>query len=224
MPKPKGGNLISRAEAARRRRCSRAAVTLACKGALADACVGSRIDADHAAYRFWLAAADRSPTASLTQAGAKPAAPTDIGLEFRRATLAKRRAEVQALELKLARERGGLISRELVRSHVFGHLERLHQRLLNDLLVSAATRITATSTREERIAILRELVGTELGAAKEAVIRSLRAITAEAPADAVEERPPPHVSGEHEDTADPRRHGRNAANLSVRRGTRRVQE
>src|SRR5262245_49723484 len=71
--------LESRSELARIAGVSPAAITKACKGPLAAACDGRRVDLDHPAVRAYLAATGRSagaPTANRKSAPTPPSAPT----------------------------------------------------------------------------------------------------------------------------------------------------
>jgi hypothetical protein len=123
--------------------------------------VGSRIDQGHHAFREWLAAGDNS------------AAP-----EARVLLLRKRRAEVERLESRNERDAGLLISRELVRSHVFAHLETLSLRLLRDVPTTLAARMPAARTTEERVRLVRDAISAELATTKDRTTRGLRACRA----------------------------------------------
>jgi len=77
--------LISRADLARRRSVSRAAVTLFLQGKGAAACHGDRVDANHPLVRAWLARSDRSPTPAPKAPKSTPAAPTPKARAARKA-------------------------------------------------------------------------------------------------------------------------------------------
>jgi hypothetical protein len=108
----------------------------------------------------------------------------------------KKVAEIARLESRLAREQGRLISRELVRLHCFGALQKLHHRLLMDAAATLAVRIgssaRAGATREELTKVARDLIGSELAAAKRGVAAGIRDSK-------TGDNPPPVKSEEHND-------------------------
>jgi hypothetical protein len=91
----------------------------------------------------------------------------------------RRAAEVDLLETRRARESGESIDRGLVETHLIGHLERLHLRLLRDVPTSLAPRL-ASAARSGAIdsalaTTIRDAISSELKAAKTAVVAALRA-------------------------------------------------
>jgi hypothetical protein len=181
--------LISRAELARRRGCSRAAVTLACRERLAAAVHGRQVDAAHPETRLWLAATDRAPTAPAPRQASKALkASRSVGRAAGRAAardlrdrnelfemaLRKKRAETEALEFKLLERKGQFVERELVARAVFAYLATLSARLLRDLPKTLATRVPALRTHEERQAAISKANSEAIARAKEAALRALR--------------------------------------------------
>jgi hypothetical protein len=180
--------LVSRAELARRRGVSRSAVTQLCAGRLAAAVHGRQVDAAHPEVLFWLAQADGAPTATGSPSGSKPPkvsrsarAARRAGLKDRRdrselfeINLRKRRAEVAALEIKVAERRNELISREMVERFVFGALRTLSARLLRDLPKTLAAQIPTVPTFEERKAAIAKANSEAIARTRAAVLRALR--------------------------------------------------
>ena len=228
--------LVSRADFARECRRSKPAITKACRGALAPACVGDRIDIDHEAAQAYaqssgvvLSPADAAPTAkprpapkttgaptrtkkSKPSRAAKPtalrpepppppptvAAPDSMSeLEEIRALLkplverfgtsryfadwlqSLRTIEI-ILEKHLGNEesQGRLVSRELVRVHIFGALNAMARRLLQDSPKTIARRLAAhfnaKGTVEEAERIVRENIGSQIEPVKAKTSRALR--------------------------------------------------
>lgn len=81
--------LISRAELARLGKVSGSAVTKACKHQLAPACVGRRIDLDHAAAQNYLRGKDAAPSTERQTGKVSPAAPTPTPPAAQSATSAR---------------------------------------------------------------------------------------------------------------------------------------
>ena len=84
--------------------------------------------------------------------------------------------EMRDKRLRVDERRGGLISRELVRLHVFGALDALHRRLLTDMPRTLALRVRVTETPEEGETLARREIERELKAAKAEVIYALKQI------------------------------------------------
>lgn len=156
-------DLITRAELARRKGCSPAAVTQACRGVLAPACVGTGVDVGHLVVRDWLLSSPRGPSSQKSKASHTPA----VRAELEELTLRRRRAEVQRLEHKNELLRGRLIEREFVRQHVLGVFGALWQRLLREMPGTLVSRALAPKlSREERVRVVHDLLGAALRAAK----------------------------------------------------------
>jgi hypothetical protein len=155
-------NLITRADAARLRNVSRAAVTQLCRpgGGLYDAVRGKLLDRSSPAFREWLTAGEDA-TAS----------------EVRDLMLRKRRAEIERIESRNHRDAELLISRELVSRNVFSHLQQLHLRLLHDVPRTLATTLTAAvrtgEPRETIEELIQATISTELAAAKAWIAKGL---------------------------------------------------
>ena len=229
--------LVSKAEYARLRGISKAAVTKKCRGAFKAACEGDRVNIDHPLAKADLGAAwpapersDGAPTGKAKRGRKSASDPTDAGdgalkggaeptaarpekpppppqvpapsslseLEeikallapltdrfgtsrhFRDWLLSLKDIEV-ILEKHLRNEQaqGELISRELVKAHVFGALQGLSRKLLQDSSKTIARRLAAhfasKGTVEEAEAIVRENIGSQIAPVKEKAIRVLRA-------------------------------------------------
>jgi hypothetical protein len=158
-------DLISRAEAARRRGVSRAAVTKACRTTLRDACVGRRIDAAHASFRLWVIEADQAPTA--------PHIP-----ELARIALEKRKVELRKLQLDLAEREGRLIPVDGVTTVCFAYLDTLGRRLLRDaghtVIARAYGLAKSGAPQEEGRAAYVEIISGHLSVTKKQVADWLR--------------------------------------------------
>jgi hypothetical protein len=179
--------LISRAELARRRGCTRAAVTQVCRERLAVAVQGKKVDAAHPETRLWLAGTDRGPTAPSARTPRKPAKAAKVTRAAGRAAakerrdrselfaiaMRKKRAEVAAIEIKVAERRGELISRELVERHLFGALRTLSARMLRDIPKNLALKL-ATLSPEQRREEIYKTNSEALRWAKQAMLRALR--------------------------------------------------
>ena len=159
---------ITKADAARRKGVSRAAVTSATKGggALAAALVaGGRLDPEHGAFRQWLGEEARGPT---VRAGDP---------ELQALTRQKRAAEVEKLELANAETRGALISRQLVKTHVVALIDGLFIRLLRDAAQSIAIRVhdlaSSGASVEECIQVVREVLSKNLKQVQDSTRRTL---------------------------------------------------
>lgn len=176
-PKPKTApDLITRAELARRKGVARSSAQRACNTFLAVAMVGDRVDAAHPAVVAWLGAAGAEGSAET---------PDETPLtkaEFARLTFRKRKAEAEKLEIANAARKGELVSRELVSTHVFGPLEELAQRLLRDHPKNTASQafelLRAGGTVEDVEKLIRTDASMHLGAARDKVVRALRAMAA----------------------------------------------
>jgi len=81
------------------------------------------------------------------------------------AKLAARRDEVHA---------GRLLSRDLVRRHVFGALEQLHVRLLRDSAITLARRARSAASTEDATTAVQDLISSQLTAARSQVVSALR--------------------------------------------------
>lgn len=216
---PSKPEFVTRADLAGRAGVSRSAITKACKGRLADACAGPRIDLRHPAVLEYLDgkgvplpdppkakskkkrtsrkhpdglddprldSPDESvqdelerlePYASMTLREIAERFPTRRAFADRQQQV-KRAEEIRRLRLENDETEGNLISREFVKTHVFGALEGLHQRLLRDLPKTAARRLQASvksgDALEEQERILRDLIGRQLTPARAEATRKLR--------------------------------------------------
>lgn len=199
----KGQNLVSKAKLATMRGTSRAAVTLACKGALGDALDGDRIDLNHPAAEAYLGKPKTGPKPSPD----RPPASDDSGflemdgldgfesikhltiLEVRERFGTERRfkdlldackklEDIRGKELENAKLEGSLVSRELVRQHVFSALEAGNLRLLQDLPKAIARRLydaaRADSPIEEAERVVRNLIEKQLEPIKRQAAKGLR--------------------------------------------------
>ena len=90
----------------------------------------------------------------------------------------KKIADIREKDLKNAEAAGRLISREFVKTHVFGHLDAAHRRLLRDTPKSLAKRIYALARAGEPIeaaeAEVREAISDQLRPMKAEATRALR--------------------------------------------------
>lgn len=86
--------------------------------------------------------------------------------------------EMRDKRLRVDERRGGLISRELVRLHVFGALDAFSRRLLTDMPRTLALRVRVTETPEEGETLARREIERELKAAKAEVVYALKQIDA----------------------------------------------
>jgi hypothetical protein len=154
-------DLVTRAELARRKGVTRGAVTHACKTRLAAARVGRRIDANHENVRQWLSEPDDAPTKS-----------------YAALLLEKRAAEVQRLTLQNRETEGRLISRELVKTHVFGAIDAANRRLLGNASKTIAHRVSALARAgapvEEIERTVRDIIAQNLQFVKVTATRVLR--------------------------------------------------
>jgi hypothetical protein len=158
--------LVTRAELARLAGRSRAAVTKACRGVLAGAVRGPRVDLTHDSVRIWLGQAAAIETSRT-------------GSELHELLLRKRRAEVERLELANAEASGRLIPREPVKRHIFGVLDAAFRRLLIDAPKTAARRVYALCRCGESIEVaeraITDINSSHLRHVKETAVRNLRA-------------------------------------------------
>lgn len=99
--------------------------------------------------------------------------------EYDALTLRKKRAEVERLELRNARDQGRVISAELVRKLVLAHFDALNRRLLRegaDYLASAiASAVKSGEPREAVVERIRSRIGQDLVAANRASFGGLKA-------------------------------------------------
>ncbi len=90
---------------------------------------------------------------------------------------AKKAADTRAVDLKNDESKGLLVSRDMVRTHVFGAMEASHVRLLGDAPKSITRRVYAMARADEPIEqaerVVRDMIGSHLkpamSAAKKAV-------------------------------------------------------
>lgn len=176
-PRAPKKQLVTRAELARLKGISRAAVTSACRegGPLEGAVHGSRVDAADPAVATWLAEPQRGPDSTAV------AAPSSHQAAMQALARQKRSEEVAKLSLANAKERGQLISRQLVETHIFGSLEFLHKRLLGDAAKSIAARccslVRSGAPLEEVQRMVRDEISKQLRLSKEKVARVLNGRT-----------------------------------------------
>ena len=141
--------LVSRAELARIAGVSRATVTELCKqGSLVDAVEGKHVDLDHPAARAYLERRGVSPEDVSSLANFGEGSSEDLAelasilspLTERFGTepafkewldALKKIEEIREKRLKNEALEGELISRELVKTHVFGAIESSNRRLLS---------------------------------------------------------------------------------------------
>lgn len=87
-------------------------------------------------------------------------------------------AETKKLELANAEKRGEVISRDMVRQHVFGNIEAVNKRLLGDAPRTIARRLYAMAKSgapsEEAERTVRELISSQLKPVKATAARVLR--------------------------------------------------
>lgn len=90
---------------------------------------------------------------------------------------AKKAADTRAVDLKNDESKGLLISRDLVRTHVFGAMEASHVRLLGDAPKSITRRVYAMAKAAEPIEqaerVVRDMIGSHL---KPAMAASRKAV------------------------------------------------
>lgn len=90
----------------------------------------------------------------------------------------KKQVSVREKELKNWEAEGMLISRDAVRTHVFGHIEGVNRRLLQDVPKTIARRVYALARSdtpvEDAERLVREILSSELRPMKERVARTLR--------------------------------------------------
>jgi len=93
-------------------------------------------------------------------------------------TARKRISDIREKDLKNDERAGRLIPRELVRTHVFSHIEAANRRLLQDAATTIARRIYAAAKGgkpvEEAEAIVREIMSSQLRPVKASAARALR--------------------------------------------------
>ena len=96
----------------------------------------------------------------------------------------KKISDIREKDLKNAETEGRLISRELVRIHVFGAIEASNHRLLGDSPKTIARRLygmaRSGASIEEAEAVVREIVSAQLRAVKSAAAHTLRQSTQQA--------------------------------------------
>jgi hypothetical protein len=90
----------------------------------------------------------------------------------------KKQVSVREKELKNWEAEGMLIPRDAVRTHVFGHIEGVNRRLLQDVPKTIARRVYALARSdtpvEDAERLVREILSSELRPMKERVARTLR--------------------------------------------------
>jgi RNA-binding protein YhbY len=207
---------ITKAEAARRKGVSAAAITKWSKKH-PDAVTDGRIDSDHPAWLEYLSGADEAPTEGSDEEDDELPAPTahrrrerdssededgeiDFDRDFDRyADLTLRElidkhgsktglkdwldarkviAEIRGKDLKNAELEGQLISRELVKVHVFGAIEAANRRLLADAAKTIAQTLYPMARRGESVEdaekVVRDIIGKILSPVKATAARVLR--------------------------------------------------
>lgn len=92
---------------------------------------------------------------------------------------AKKAADTRAVDLKNREAEGHVISRELVRVHVFGAMEASHVRLLGDAPKSITRRVYAMAKADEPIEqaerVVRDMIGSHLKPAMAAASKAVPA-------------------------------------------------
>ena len=92
----------------------------------------------------------------------------------------KKLATIREKDDKHAEFEGAVISRELVATHVFSYLEKLHRRFLGPVPKTVVRKAIAGAKAgvdgEELEAKARELMGAELAAARDSIARTLRKV------------------------------------------------
>lgn len=179
---------ISRSEFSRRAGKSKSRISEDSRpgGLLAPACVlGGDIDLAHPAVAAWALRRHVDPARLESPAPRAEAAPEDgaatpsLAGEYDELTLRKRRAEVEKLELRNARDQGKVVATEHVRVLVYGYLEALHLRLLRDgattLAESLLSAAKAGATREALVAQIQSRIGQDLARAKRSAFSGLTA-------------------------------------------------
>jgi hypothetical protein len=208
---------ITKADAARRRGVTAAAITKWSKKH-PDACLdGGRIDADHPLWLAYVSGPDAAPTDDDEDADIDEPAPTvarrrerdsegaeddevDLDGDFesyadltlrelidRHGTVTglgdwldarKTIAEIHGKELKNAELEGQLISRELVKIHVFGAIESANRRLLADASKTIAQTLYPMARRSESVEdaekVVRDIISKILSPVKATAARVLR--------------------------------------------------
>ena len=188
--------LVSRAELARIAGVSRATVTELCKqGSLVDAVEGKHVDLDHPAARAYLERRGVSPEDISSLANFGEGSSEDLAelasilspLTERFGTepafkewldALKKIEEIREKRLKNEALEGELISRELVKTHVFGAIESSNRRLLSDTPKTIARRLYAAAKADEPVEeaekVVRELISSQLRPVKDTAARVLR--------------------------------------------------
>jgi hypothetical protein len=189
---------ISKAQLAERKGVSKSAISKACLpgGPLAEAQLETgRIDLDHPATQAWLGDAAGAESGGDAPSGDAPK-PDDLS-KLGELTLneivekygsivgfidyidaRKKIAEIHRLELANAETEGELISRDLVRTHVFGLIDAVQRRLLTDTVKTLARRIyqmaQAKAAPEDAERVGADLVSAALAPLKNQTARTLR--------------------------------------------------
>jgi hypothetical protein len=154
-----------------------------------------RIDLEHPATLAWL---ESGPSEAVEGAATHAKAPKPDDLEalgdltLREITESygsltgfvdhvearKKIAETHRIELQNAQTEGDLISRDLVRTHVFGMIDAVQRRLLTDTVKTVASRVfqlvKAGETLEEAERVAHDLVSSTLAPLKTSAARTLR--------------------------------------------------
>lgn len=213
--------LETRSQLARLAGVSPSAITKACKGPLADACVGRRVDLEHPSVVAYLKSKGVVLTAPTETVGSKAKTPTqprprrqakkassagsarsgkeepagtsaesiadgdedpehflDMTLRelvdrfgtktaFRDWLVARKTiADIREKDLKNDETEGRLISRELVRTHIFGAIDAVNRRLLGDSPKTIARRLYALAKDdapvEDAEAAVRDMISSNL--------------------------------------------------------------
>ena len=192
--------LVSRAEVGRQAGVSRKTVTKACVSRLKAALTGKRLDIDHPAVIDFIETAKGAKTKkgeNLDKSGnghySKGAALEDymnwtlrdLVMKFgtddnfkRWADGAKVVVDIQLKDLKAAEMRGELITRDDVKTHIFGAFENSNLRLLSDAPKTISQRLKALfksgGTIEEGEELVREINGSMLKGIKATAVRVLK--------------------------------------------------
>jgi hypothetical protein len=182
--------LVTKSKMARMAGVTRQAIGKACRGPLAGAVVGSKLDLDHESVRQYLAARDVPPPVLRADDSAPDVAElldwTLRAIVDRFGTLdgfkgylqaCKMSEEAQKLRLHNRREMRRLVSREYVATHVIGLVEEMSLRLLRDSPRSISRRLYALAGSgadiEEAEAVVREQISSQLKIAKARVRANL---------------------------------------------------
>lgn len=192
--------LSSKSDLAELAGVSRAAVTKACRGKLAGAVSGTRVDLDHAAVRDWLASKGRAePAERPTRANGSGRDVEVTRIEdyydLTLRELVDRYGTVQAFsdwldsvrKMELIRgtrldneeASGSLIRRDMVEKHLIGLIDGLCRRLLSDAAKTIAARsvpiVRSGSGQEDVERVVVEVIGATIRPVKEELVQRLTA-------------------------------------------------